>query len=42
MRVNPKSAEVEMDISIDFNSKNYDSSADPRKQMEKQVHLLDL
>ena len=38
----PASAEVEIDLAIDVDSKNYDSGADPRVQMKKQVCLLDV
>lgn len=33
----PTSAEVEVDLAIDVDSKNYDASADPKLQMDKQV-----
>lgn len=36
----PTSSEVEVDLSIDVDSKNYDAGADPRVQMKKQVCLL--
>ena len=32
-----KSAEVEVDLAVDVDSKNYDSDADPRVSMTKQV-----
>ncbi|CAA0817293.1 SIN-like family protein [Striga hermonthica] len=37
VRVKPGSTEVEIDLSVDVNSKNYDSEADPRVQMTKQT-----
>ncbi|KAL8490473.1 hypothetical protein ACS0TY_026098 [Phlomoides rotata] len=37
VRVNPQTAEVEIDLSIDTDSENYDSGADPRVQMKKQT-----
>lgn len=35
--MNPETAEVEIDLSIDTDNKNYDSGADSRVQMKKQV-----
>lgn len=40
--MNPETTEVEIDLSVDTDSKNYDSNADPRVQMKKQVHFRDL
>ncbi|KAG8384040.1 hypothetical protein BUALT_Bualt04G0076700 [Buddleja alternifolia] len=37
VRVKPPSAELEVDLSIDVDSKNYDSGTDPRLQMKKQT-----
>lgn len=37
VRVKPTSSEVEVDLSIDVDSKNYDAGADPRVQMKKQT-----
>lgn len=34
------SSEMEVDLTVDVNSKNYDSGADPRLQMKKQVHIV--
>ncbi|KAL0378106.1 UNVERIFIED_CONTAM: DNA-directed RNA polymerase III subunit RPC5 [Sesamum radiatum] len=39
VRVKPASAELEVDLAVDVDSKNYDSGADPRVQMKKQLHL---
>ncbi|KAH6758834.1 hypothetical protein C2S51_019069, partial [Perilla frutescens var. frutescens] len=36
VRVKPTSAEVEVDLAIDVDSKNFDAGADPRVQMKKQ------
>ncbi|KAK6129621.1 hypothetical protein DH2020_036631 [Rehmannia glutinosa] len=41
VRVKPASAEVEIDLAVDVDSKNYDPGADPRVQMKKQVCHLD-
>lgn len=38
----PASTEVEIDLAVDVCSKNYDSDADPRVQMKKQVSLRDV
>lgn len=40
MRVKPESAEVEVDLAVDVDSKNYDRDADPRVLMPKQVCFL--
>ncbi|XP_011099592.1 DNA-directed RNA polymerase III subunit RPC5 [Sesamum indicum] len=37
VRVKPASAELEVDLAVDVDSKNYDSGADPRVQMKKQI-----
>lgn len=37
VRVKPTSAEVEVDLAIDVDSKNFDAGADPRVQMKKQT-----
>ncbi|KAL0332515.1 UNVERIFIED_CONTAM: hypothetical protein Scaly_2153000 [Sesamum calycinum] len=37
VRVKPASAEVEVDLAVDVDSKNYDSGAEPRVQMKKQI-----
>ncbi|KAL2241365.1 UNVERIFIED_CONTAM: hypothetical protein Sindi_0777700 [Sesamum indicum] len=37
VRVKPASAELEVDLAVDVDSKNYDSGADPRVQMKKQL-----
>ncbi|XP_058207546.1 uncharacterized protein LOC131320737 [Rhododendron vialii] len=37
VRIKPSRAEVEVDLSIDVNSKNYDTDADPRVMMTKQT-----
>ncbi|XP_051113443.1 uncharacterized protein LOC127239374 [Andrographis paniculata] len=37
VRMNPTTSEMEIHLSIDVDSKNYDSSADPRVKMEKQI-----
>ncbi|KAL3527082.1 hypothetical protein ACH5RR_011738 [Cinchona calisaya] len=37
VRVKPGSAEVEIDLAVDVDSKNYDSDADPRVSMPKQT-----
>ncbi|KAI3451724.1 hypothetical protein Pfo_008389 [Paulownia fortunei] len=37
VRVKPASAEVEIDLAVDVDSKNYDSGADPGVQMKKQT-----
>ncbi|KAK6150925.1 hypothetical protein DH2020_015857 [Rehmannia glutinosa] len=39
VRVKPASREVEIDLTVYVDSKNYDSGADPRVQMKKQLHL---
>ncbi|KAL0449970.1 UNVERIFIED_CONTAM: hypothetical protein Slati_1553400 [Sesamum latifolium] len=39
VRVKPASAELEVDLAVDVDSKNYDSGADPRVQMKKQVRV---
>ncbi|KAL0343316.1 UNVERIFIED_CONTAM: hypothetical protein Sangu_1219000 [Sesamum angustifolium] len=36
VRVKPACAEVEVDLAVDVDSKNYDSGAEPRVQMKKQ------
>lgn len=36
----PSSSEVEVDLAIDVDSKNYDAGADPRILMKKQVCLI--
>lgn len=41
MRVKPTSAEVEVDLAVDVDSKNYDASADPKLKMDKQVAGLE-
>lgn len=37
VRIKPTGAEVEVDLSVDVDSRNYDTDADSRVRMTKQV-----